>query len=105
MLKESRFAGLKRMYRYSSLGTDYTITYSEIDKYIHIRIHRDDSGTVFHWMDIQEIKNQLLGENKIAIQVYPRSDQLVNNGNTCHIWSWDDMEVPNLKELYNYAEE
>ena len=97
--------GLKRSYKGVSDGTRYLVFYSEIDKYIHIRIIREDQEPISNYMDMQDIKNLLIGSDKIAIQVFPRKEDMINYGNTYHLWSWDDMEAPNLKELYNYLEE
>lgn len=47
-------------------------------------------------------KNQFLGEEAEAIQVYPKVSNYIDNSNTYHLFSWEGMEVPNLKELYSY---
>lgn len=82
----------------------YTVSYSKIDKYIHIRIYCG-TNRIPDWNILQEVKDCLIGEDKVAIQVFPKRDDLIDNGNTYHLFCWDQMDVPNLKELYNYAEE
>lgn len=84
--------------------TKYIVFYSIIQKYTHIRVIRNDNKPICNWMDMQEIKDLLIGKNKIAIQVFPRSQDMINNGNTYHLWHWRDMDVPNLNELYDYGE-
>lgn len=101
--EQTHFKGLKAMYEGKSASTKYIVMHSVIDKYIHIRIHRVDDEPICNWMDIQDIKNQLIGYRKAAIQVFPESDDMINKGNTYHIWAWDGIETPNLKELYDYS--
>jgi hypothetical protein len=81
----------------------YYILYDEIKGYKHLRIGRFDDKRIHSFNDMQEIKNDLFGENVIAIEVYPRQQDYVNGtANVYHIWTWDGISVPNLKELYNY---
>lgn len=80
------------------------VFYSIIQQYIHIRIIREDSKPVCNYMDMQAIKDLLIGANKVGIQVFPRQKDFINYGNTYHLWAWDDMNMPNLKELYDYSE-
>jgi len=99
-----RFKCLKHMYSCVHNGIIYWISLSEIDKYTHIRIIREDKKPIHNYMDLQTIKNTLIGVNKTAIQIFPRVEDMVDFGNTYHLWSWDGMEAPNLKDLYNYLE-
>lgn len=81
----------------------YKVYIAYTGKYTHIRIRRIDNQPIHNFGDFQEIKNQFLGENAVAIEVYPKVSDYVNNSNTYHLFSWKGMEVPNLKELYEYA--
>lgn len=38
------------------------------------------------WREWQQIKNQIVGSEWTAIEVYPPESQLVDNGNTFHLW-------------------
>lgn len=100
----SHFRGLLKMFKGKIGKNEYTILYSEIDGYIHIRVHRKDKRPICEFMDMQEIKNLLLGEDKVAIQVFPKEKDFVDKGNTYHLFSWEGIEVPNLKKLYKYEE-
>lgn len=101
---EPRFKGLKTMYEGTVGKTKYVVFYSIIETYIHLRIIRNDSKPICNWMDMQEIKDLLIGKNKTAVQVFPKARDMVNNGNTYHLWVWADMDVPNLKDLYDYSQ-
>ena len=71
----------------------------------HLRIRRLDRLPINNWELIQSIKNDLLGVDSIAIEIYPKESELINFGPTRHIWTWDNIEdfaLPNLKELYTY---
>ena len=53
---------------------------------------------------MQEIKNDLLGKDTIAIEVYPKECDFKDGSNTYHLWTWKDIKVPNLLGLYQYNE-
>lgn len=81
----------------------YLIFYDEIKEYKHLRITRCDDEPIHNYMDLFQIKNDLLGEDVQAIEVYPKlKDFVYGTSHTYHIWSWDGIETPNLMELYEY---
>ena len=41
------------------------------------------------WAEKQQIKNELFGENRQAIEVYPAEDRLVNSADVYHLWVFD----------------
>ena len=45
--------------------------------------------TSFTWADKQEIKDDLFGKNRLAIEVYPKEDRLVDSSNVYHLWVFD----------------
>lgn len=47
------------------------------------------------WAEKQMIKNELFGENRFAIEVYPKADKLVDVTDTYHLWVFDKkLEMP-----------
>jgi hypothetical protein len=40
------------------------------------------------WDELQHIKTLVWGENAIAVEVYPRTADVVNTGNFRHLWRW-----------------
>lgn len=38
------------------------------------------------WDELQRIKNELIGEDRVAIEIYPPVRQLVNQANLRHLW-------------------
>ena len=48
----------------------------------------DGSRTVT-WNEKMMIKNELFGENRFAIEVYPKQDRLIDVTDTYHLWVFD----------------
>ena len=80
----------------------YLIYYDEIDKFRHLRVTRMDDNPIHNYMDLFQIKNDLLGEDIQAIEVYPKKQNFKDGSHTYHIWTWDGIETPDLTELYEY---
>ena len=49
-----------------------------------IRLH--DQSTRIGWAEKQRIKNTLIGEDRIAIEVYPKESELVDQANMFWLW-------------------
>jgi hypothetical protein len=56
------------------------------DGCIHLRIRRRDWQEIISWEDIFAIKNHTFGNEKIAIEIYPRKSKLVNEMNMRHLF-------------------
>ncbi len=80
----------------------YRVLVAKTGKYLHVRIRRLDDLPITSFSDMQEIKNYFIGPENVAIQVFPRASDYINNTNTYHLFSWKDIETPNLKEMYHY---
>lgn len=52
----------------------------------HLMIRRHDEGAMVPWADMQRIKNELLGAERLGIQVYPPESKLVDEANIYHLW-------------------
>lgn len=62
----------------------------------HVTITRRNGGILtndgsrgFSWSEKQEIKNELFGENRVAVEVYPTTDRLVDVADVYHLWVFD----------------
>lgn len=80
----------------------YRVLIAYPGKYTHIRIRRLDDKPIHNFSDFQAIKNEFLGQEAEAIEIFPKMSNYVDNSNTYHLFSSEDMELPNLKELYTY---
>lgn len=55
-------------------------------KWIWLSIKRRDKKTVHDWRHLQRIKNELVGYEREAIEIYPPDSQLVDEANQYHLW-------------------
>lgn len=53
---------------------------------IHLSIKRLDRGVIHDWRDLQTIKNELVGANHEAVELYPADSRLVDQANQYHLW-------------------
>ena len=63
---------------------------------IHISIKRLDKGHAKDWRHFQQIKNELVGPNHEAFELYPNEDRLVDAANQFHLWCFalPDVGMP-----------
>lgn len=54
--------------------------------FIHLDIRRHDGRAVTNWRDFQQIKNELVGPEHEAMELFPAESRLVDTGNQYHLW-------------------
>jgi len=52
--------------------------------YISIKTHNKEA--IRDWRHFQQIKNELCGEDREAIEIFPNEDRLVDTANQYHLW-------------------
>ncbi|MAH48264.1 hypothetical protein CMI37_20740 [Candidatus Pacearchaeota archaeon] len=52
----------------------------------HAMIRRNDEAPVHNWSVIQRIKNEIFGEERTALEVYPKQSRLIDDANLYWIW-------------------
>lgn len=58
---------------------------------IQLNIRRRDGGPILRdWRHFQAIKNQLLGEECEAVELYPAESRLTDTANKFHLWGVPD---------------
>lgn len=57
---------------------------------MHLSIKRRDKAVIHDWRDLQRIKNELVGPEYEAIELYPAEDRLVDSANQYHLWLFMD---------------
>lgn len=59
---------------------------------IHLSIKRRDKQPigVEHFRDFQRIKNELVGPDHEAVELYPAEDSLIDSANQYHLWALAD---------------
>jgi len=60
---------------------------------IHLSIKRLDKHPLHDWRHFQWIKNELIGEENEAIEIYPAESRLVDTSNQYHLWVFSDPEM------------
>jgi hypothetical protein len=58
---------------------------------VQLNIRRRDGKPIFRdWRHFQWIKNQLIGEECEAVEIYPAESRLVDTSNKYHLWCFTD---------------
>ena len=57
---------------------------------IHLSIKRRDNQPTRDWRDFQRIKNELIGPEHEAVELYPAESRRVDLANQYHLWAIDD---------------
>ena len=60
---------------------------------VHLNIRRIDGAAIFDWRHRQFIKNELVGPECEAFEVYPAESRLVDTSNKYHLWAFTDPEI------------
>lgn len=60
---------------------------------IHLSIRRLDRHPLRDWRHFQRIKNELVGPENEAIEIYPSEKRLVDTANEFHLWVFKSTEV------------
>lgn len=60
---------------------------------IHLSIKRHDKNTIHDWRDFQRIKNEILGPEMEAIELYPANSRLVDAANQYHLWCFPELPM------------
>lgn len=54
--------------------------------WLHLSIRHNDRKAVRDWRHFQRIKNDLAGDEREAIEIYPSETRLVDEANSYHLW-------------------
>lgn len=52
-----------------------------------LSIKRHDRGTIRDWRDLQRIKNDVVGPECEAVELFPAESRLVDSANQYHLWA------------------
>ena len=64
--------------------------------YLHINIRRRDGGMVKDWRHFQQIKNEIAGPEREAVEIYPAESRKVDTSNKWHLWVLPEGQTVNL---------
>jgi hypothetical protein len=71
----------------------YRVEVKHSPPFIHLDIRRRDGKTCSEWQDFQRIKNELVGPEHEALQLFPAESRLVDTGNEYHLWVCPDIKA------------
>lgn len=57
---------------------------------VHLSIRRTDRQAIHDWRHLQKIKNELIGRENEAIELYPAESRLVDEANQFHLFGFAD---------------
>lgn len=60
---------------------------------IWLSIKRRDKEVIHDWRELQQIKNELVGEENEAVELYPAESRLVDESNQYHLWVLSDSTI------------
>lgn len=78
--------GLKRACLNSVYSVQFFERASDWGTIDHLLISRHDQGLHFSWSDLQRIKDELCGPERVAVEVFPPQSQLVDDAPIRHLW-------------------
>lgn len=53
-----------------------------------LSVERVDGRDGIGWDELQALKDELLGPDAVAVEVYPPADEVVNERNRRHLWEF-----------------
>lgn len=62
--------------------------------YVHLTIRNRDGSPRHDWRDFQRIKNELVGAEMEAVELYPAESRLVDTANHYHLWVFRNYRFP-----------
>lgn len=67
-------------------SNDESVTPTGRTGLIHLSINAHDRSPVRNWRHLQAIKNEIAGDDRWAVEVFPPEDDLVDTSNQFHLW-------------------
>jgi hypothetical protein len=62
---------------------------------VYLSIKRHNRGALRDWRHLQSIKNEVVGPEREAIEIYPAESRLVDQANQSHLWVFpEDVKIP-----------
>ena len=80
-------SGITKMYK-NSLYTCHVRQLGALgdDGTLWISIRSNDRKAIRDWRHFQKIKNELAGDEREALEIYPKESELIDEANTYHLW-------------------
>jgi hypothetical protein len=73
------------------INSRYQVMLRDDEGHIHLSIKRIDQQTIHDWRDLQRIKDELVGAECEAVELYPAASRVVDTANQYHLWAVRDV--------------
>jgi hypothetical protein len=83
------------------LNDRYQVHVKDSGDFLHLSVKRIDKEPVHDWRDLQEIKNQIVGPECEAVELYPAESRRVDSANQYHLWAVKD---PSYRFPFGFGE-
>jgi hypothetical protein len=60
----------------------------------HMKVQRTDGKPGISWDELQRLKDEYLGPDILAVELYPPTNQVVNDLNMRHLWEVPEHVLP-----------
>lgn len=65
----------------------YHVTRKDVGEgWTHLSIKRRDQESCHDWRHFQQIKNELCGKEREAVEIFPAESRLIDTSNQYHLW-------------------
>lgn len=61
-----------------------------------LAIKRSDKTAIRSWRILQDIKNSIVGDESVAVEVYPRESEVTDTANMYHLWVYKAGKAPRV---------
>ncbi len=78
--------GLEKFFQNTMYSVQLHRKPSDWGEIILLMVRRNDEGPIRSWSDMQRIKNEIVGKDRVAVEVYPPESDLVDQANMYHLW-------------------
>jgi len=72
------------------MNNTYQVQVSRRGDFVHVSIKRHDRLPIRDWRELQGIKNEILGPEWEAVELYPAESRLIDSANQYHLWAVND---------------
>lgn len=77
----------------------YRVKMRKTPPIVHLDISRHDGQPICKWRDLQQIKNELVGPECEAVNLFPAESRLVDTAHQYHLWVIED---PTFRFSFGY---
>lgn len=61
-----------------------------------LSIKRTDNAPIHNWQHLQQIKNDICGEEREALEIYPAMSRIVDAENRYHLWVFPEGHIMDI---------